>query len=233
MQANFRKLIGVAWVCAFLSAEGAIAADMRVTKAPPKAPEPVTNWSGFYGGLVLGFGSADNDAHPPGGGPPFTSWDADGPLFGGVLGYNWQYGRFVYGIEGMLAWADIEGSTNNLAGTGPGSSKIESIYSVAGRFGWLAAHDWLIYGKLGAAWARGELSGAGLAPTTVRNATHSGWTIGAGVEKMIGRRYSLAFGINYYDFNSKVYNPEMTPKVIEAHLMLRAFLGDLNLFGYR
>src|SRR5690606_34899088 len=81
--------------CMGLAAVPATAADLdggpRYTEPPLEMPfAPV--WQGLYGGVHLGYGE---DSH------------TDGILGGGQLGYNWQAGRFVYGIEGDISVTDM------------------------------------------------------------------------------------------------------------------------------
>ena len=64
------------------------------------------NWTGFYAGINAGYGWGTSD------------WDlssrskrAQGFLVGGTLGYNYQTGSFVWGIEGDIAWSDVKGSS--------------------------------------------------------------------------------------------------------------------------
>src|SRR6478672_7010150 len=80
-------------VAAMTAAAGtAGAADLPRGNAPYYAPPPVTvyNWSGFYAGLNLGYqwGHVTN-----------TGIDPAGIAGGGQLGYNWQMGQFVFGVE--------------------------------------------------------------------------------------------------------------------------------------
>jgi outer membrane immunogenic protein len=101
----------------------AFAADMAV-KAPPPAPAPVYNWTGWYVGGNVGasFGRAKTDYNiaPVGllqGTPPSLSFtipgfagsaitEPAGFIGGGQIGYNWQFSPiWVAGIE-----ADIQGS---------------------------------------------------------------------------------------------------------------------------
>jgi outer membrane immunogenic protein len=35
-----------------------------------------------------------------------------GFLIGGTLGYNYQTGSFVWGLEGDIAWSDVNGSVD-------------------------------------------------------------------------------------------------------------------------
>jgi outer membrane immunogenic protein len=95
----------------------AFAADMPV-KAPPVAPAPVYNWTGWYAGVNLGasFGHVKTDfnvapAFVNGVGltPDLTGSDISHPsgfIGGGQVGYNWQYSPLiVVGLE-----ADIQGA---------------------------------------------------------------------------------------------------------------------------
>src|SRR5437868_11649961 len=94
----------------------AFAADMAV-KAPPPAPAPIYNWTGWYigGNLGASFGrvKVDFNADPValGGGaitiPGFARSDTSEPsgfIGGGQIGYNWQVSPiWVVGLE-----ADIQ-----------------------------------------------------------------------------------------------------------------------------
>jgi outer membrane immunogenic protein len=121
----------------------ASAADMAV-KAPPMAPVPVWNWTGFYvGGNVGGIWPDRNgvshsaiagpcNAAFPGCAllPNFSSTVALGSTFntslgnsagftgGGQFGYNWQFnGRAVAGFEADIAWTDQNRNVNFASST--------------------------------------------------------------------------------------------------------------------
>src|SRR6188474_880738 len=100
----------VSFAAVIMAAAPASAADMAV-KAPPPAPLPVIyDWSGFYIGANGGWGQSRN------------CWDfvtvagvvvADGcrersgGLAGGQIGYRWQSGTWVFGLEAQGDWADL------------------------------------------------------------------------------------------------------------------------------
>src|SRR5437868_2892941 len=70
------------------------------SKAPAVAA--VNNWSGFYIGAMGGYAAeATSD-----------SSGIKGGFAGGTLGYNWQSGVFVAGIEADGAWADIRNTVS-------------------------------------------------------------------------------------------------------------------------
>src|SRR5262245_42686196 len=95
-------------------AHSALAADLPVRAAPAHvAPFAVApTWTGFYLGFNGGWGWTNgNNSNLTLTGPfaPFTvgtgNSNANSPVFGGQLGYNYQTGNWVWGIEG-----DIDGT---------------------------------------------------------------------------------------------------------------------------
>src|SRR3954469_8151669 len=91
------------------------AADLARRGAQPAAAPfymPVAyNWTGFYAGIAggWGFGSSSwkNAAISTG------DFDVSGGLVGGTLGYNWQNGPAVFGVETDLSWSDIRGTSRS------------------------------------------------------------------------------------------------------------------------
>src|SRR6266540_6846662 len=84
-------------------APAASAADIRqpTYKAPPAAAPVVTvyNWTGFYVGGHVGYGWGKKDWTDTLG--LFgISQQPDGFLGGGQVGFNYQIGQFVAGVEG-------------------------------------------------------------------------------------------------------------------------------------
>jgi outer membrane immunogenic protein len=106
----------------------ALAADIAV-KAPPAAPAPVYNWTGFYVGGNIGasfarlktdFNAAPVTVNTTGGSfivPGFAQPDDElfpgGFIGGGQIGYNWQFSPiWVLGVE-----ADIQGGDEKASAT--------------------------------------------------------------------------------------------------------------------
>jgi outer membrane immunogenic protein len=112
-------------------------------RAPP--PPLFYNWTGFYAGVHAGGGWADLGIGDTG----------TGFIGGGQVGFNYQVNQWVWGLE-----ADISGSgiKNNLASIGTPFGPItanfnwNSLTTLAPRFGY-ASDNWLVYGKVGGAWA--------------------------------------------------------------------------------
>lgn len=92
-------------------ATGAMAADLPSRVAPaPVAVVPVFTWTGFYVGVNAGYGWTVDDTVTING----TTYDIDADSFvgGAQVGYNYQIGSFVVGVEGDLQWADFGGDSD-------------------------------------------------------------------------------------------------------------------------
>jgi outer membrane immunogenic protein len=63
------------------------------------------SWAGFYIGVNGGYGWSNHSDKFALSGTGFNGIDAQGGFGGGQIGYNWQSGNFVFGVE-----ADIQGS---------------------------------------------------------------------------------------------------------------------------
>ena len=109
----------------------ASAADMP-TKAPAYQAPAAYNWTGFYVGINGGggWGRSNWDGIPTG------SFNTSGGLIGGTLGYNWQTGPWVLGLEGDIDWANINGNSS-AAGCVPNcNTKTDWLGTIRGRVGY-------------------------------------------------------------------------------------------------
>jgi outer membrane immunogenic protein len=197
-----RKLwLGIIGLAVFGIADRAPAADMAV-KARPPAPLPVIyDWTGFYIGGNGGWGQAHN------------CWDfltvvgaviADGcrnisgGLLGGQVGYRWQTGQFVFGVEGQGDWADLRGTRVSLINPAFSErTKVDGLGLFTGQVGyaWNAA---LLYVKGGVAVTGTNyniLSTLGNVSFANASATRWGGTIGAGFEYGFAPNWSV--GVEY------------------------------------
>ena len=170
-----RIWVGIAAATSLIST-GALAADLPA-KAPvyTKAPayvEPVFDWTGFYIGLNGGFSWGNSDNTFTAGTFPVTSASnhMDGWVFGGQLGYNWQFNRiWVFGIEGDIDATGQNGTatmdpstivtvavpppaaralptiTTTTTATGTFEDKLEWLSTVRGRIGVLPTDRVLLY----------------------------------------------------------------------------------------
>src|SRR6185437_13502150 len=153
-----KVLLVTASLIALGAAAPAVAADLAArpyTKAPPMVAA-VYDWSGFYIGANGGWGSSRNcwDFLPVGGGVASDGChDASGGTVGGQIGYRWQAGTWVFGLEAQGNWADLSGSNiSSPLALGPvfsNRSKIDAIGLFTGQIGY-AWNNVLFYVKGGA-----------------------------------------------------------------------------------
>ena len=187
------KKILLATVALAALAAPAAAADLAArpyTKAP-MAAAPLPTWAGFYLGAMGGYAS-DNDS--------FAA--LKGGFAGGTLGYNWQQGALVFGLEADAAWADITSSTT--FGLVTGTAKIQDWGTVRGRLGY-AFGPTLLYATGGYAWADTKISFSAPGASVSDSHVHSGWTVGAGVEYMFAPQWSLKGEYLYKSFGNENY----------------------------
>jgi outer membrane immunogenic protein len=184
-------------------ATAASAADMQArpySKAPPAAVIAAYNWSGFYIG-AMGGGGWGTDA-------------GSGGFGGGTVGYNWQLpgSQFVFGIEVDAAGANLKDSFTEEVDVGvltPATqdSKINSFGSVTGRAGF-AMDAVLLYAKGGFAWGNNKttVSIPAFGATSSDSHTHTGYTLGGGLEYMFAPNWSAKGEYMFTSLGSENYN---------------------------
>jgi len=158
------------------------AADLPAS-VPAYAPVAVStyDWTGFYLGINGGgaFGNSNWTDPIDGATGNFT---VSGALVGGTVGFNYQIGSWVLGVEGDGDWANLSGTTFNASCAGVGcTTQSNWLATVRGRAGW-AWDRVLFYGTGGAAFANVQAA-AGALPFS--STTQAGWTAGVGVEYAI------------------------------------------------
>src|ERR1700751_2799545 len=130
----------------------AVAADLAArpyTKAPPMV-QAAYDWSGFYIGINGGGATAHTTWDLIGGGTEGSHHATRGPV-GGQIGYRWQQGPVVFGVEAQGNWADFTGNNASLAVPGDNNStKIDAFGLFTGQIGY-AWNNALLYVKGGAA----------------------------------------------------------------------------------
>ena len=190
----------------------ASAADMPV-KAPAPIVAPLYNWTGPYVGIAGGYGWGNSGQTDPGIviNQTVTSEDGsyavNGGILGGTLGYNWQQGPWVFGVEGDFSWADISGSSNTCGATTPiphaCGTKLESLGTLRGRIGYAmgATGNWLPYVTGGL--AVGELQAWDAFTPASGSNFRAGWTVGGGVEVGITQNWTAKVEYLYVDLGSQ------------------------------
>jgi outer membrane immunogenic protein len=163
------------------------------SKAPPPMAAPYYNWTGFYIG-INGGGAWGNSAWDSTGG-----FDLSGGMIGGTIGYNWQTGPWVLGVEGDLDWASVKGSTAALGCvTANCSTENTWLGTVRGRVGY-AFDRWMPYITGGVAF--GGVN-ANQAPFTGASSTQVGWAAGAGIEFAVVNNITAKVEYLHYDLGS-------------------------------
>jgi outer membrane immunogenic protein len=182
-----RLLAGGVVLASVFSLTNVFAADMApktYTKAPIMV-DPGYNWTGFYVGLNGGYswGKANTTLFP---GAPLLAFpagrNADGGVFGGQIGYNWQVDpKWVLGVEADGQWTGERGRRNDVLGSirvpTPGNDfnivtttsantevSLPWFATFRGRVGFLADPSLLLYGTAGL--AVGEVKLASQTTTT-------------------------------------------------------------------
>src|SRR5262245_28160196 len=209
----------------------AFAADLppRYNPVPPSTPylAPVYNWTGFYIGINGGGAWGRSDWTAPAF-PAFNTgnFDVSGGLVGGTIGYNWQAGNWVYGIEGDIDWADISGSTTFACPVGCQTSNTW-LGTARGRIGY--AYDrFLPYVTGGVAF--GDIR-ARLGVIDVANDTNVGWTAGAGIEFAVANNWTMKAEYLYVDlgdFNCGTVCGVPAAAVDNVSFRTNIFRGGIN-----
>ena len=177
-------------------AGAAAAADLARPQPVPYYPKaavfaPPYSWTGFYVGINGGGGFGRSNWDSTG------SRNISGGLVGGTVGYNYQFGQVVTGLEGDIDWADISGSTTNACP--PGCKTNDTWLATArGRLGY-AADRFMPFVTAGAAFGDIHASAPGFASSS---ATKTGWTAGAGLEAALGANWTAKVEYLYVDLGS-------------------------------
>jgi outer membrane immunogenic protein len=210
------KSVLVASVAALALGAGLVsanAADIQQRQMVTKAPAyvaPVYTWTGPYIGISGGYGWGSSDFSGGLGGV-----DPDGGLFGATLGYNWQMGTLVTGIEGDISWSGLRDSSGGLR------TENNWLGTVRGRLGYNAGR-WMPYVTGGL--AVGDIDSS-IAGTGSSDKTKAGWTIGGGVEAQIAGPWTAKVEYLYVDLGDGGSiggsRPDFTTNIVRAGLNYR------------
>jgi outer membrane immunogenic protein len=237
----------------------AFAADLPVKAPPPPPPAPVLSWTGFYIGINGGYGWNQNQdvdisgsplvtgAQQPGVGtvPFFVGLKPEGWLAGGTIGWNYQFGRGVVGVEADFDWAGIKDSRFiDLPAAAPtvrtsASQKIDYFGTVRGRLGFLAADPLVLYATGGMAYANVKndanideffnLPMRGSQFIASSSGVRYGWTTGAGAEWKFTRNWRLTGEYLYYDLGSQTIRGNESNRFIAINFATYTFATRGNI----
>lgn len=160
------------------------------------------DWAGFYGGLNLGYGIASNPTNHSNAMFATTETFAMAPdgILGGIqLGYNWQWGQWVAGLETDLQLASQKDSACALRcigalATAEIDQKLTWFGTTRGRLGWTTGPA-LFYVTAGLAYGHvknGLVRPDGANPIEIYSFGHTktGWAAGLGFETALAGNWS-------------------------------------------
>jgi outer membrane immunogenic protein len=211
-------LNSLAAVALMMSGGIASAADVQQPRLyMPAPPRAFYDWSGFYVGGNFGGGWATTKSDfSVAGGAPFASATNGlaGVLGGAQLGYNWQSGPAVFGLETDFQFSGVNGridappcpaSVCGVATSASYSQKMPWFGTVRGRVGY-AQDGWLMYATGGYAYARLDTNAVatagGASASLSRSETKPGWTLGTGVEVAFSRHWTAKMEYLYVDLGT-------------------------------
>jgi len=218
---------------------------LAIACGPAWAAGPVAattyNWTGFYVGLNTGLAINDSGytLRPTGNFLTDLHYISDNPLrtdsgnlngaaftIGGQFGYNYQVGRYVFGLETDF---DYNGTDNSSYVNRPLASplvgnivhavnqQVDCFGTLRARFGFTPAGRFLIYGTGGLAYGNVSSSSNVLFTSASDNyigsssGLHAGWTLGAGGEYALTNKWSVKFEYLYIDLGSQSYTYAARP----------------------
>jgi outer membrane immunogenic protein len=156
------KRIALCGLFAAMLLAGPVRAADIARSYPAPAPYTAFSWAGPNFGANIGYqwGSVANSGADP-----------NGFLGGLQVGYNWQSGQFVVGVE---TDAQLTGADDS---SGAQKFSVPWFGTLRGRAG-VAVNNMLFYGTGGLAYGSGRIEVIGASETHA----HFGWTAGVGLE---------------------------------------------------
>jgi outer membrane immunogenic protein len=180
----------------------ASAADLprRYDPVPQRTFVPVYNWTGFYIGINGGYGWGRSRWDLLPGGLSEGSHNTDGGTVGGQIGYNWQIGGWVLGLEAQGNWADFSGSNQSaLFLNTTNHTDVDAFGLFTGKVGY-AWNNFMLYAKGGAAVQSMEYRYFNtLTGVTGGTADETRWggTVGVGFEYAFAPNWSAGLEYNH------------------------------------
>ena len=223
-----------------LRGRGPMIAKAPLRKAPPATAAYV--WTGFYVGAHVGTVRG------------FTNWRFnDGvtdPSLAGVLpgadvGYNYQIGKWVLGIEGGTGWTNARGARPCPQGLFANCEMdLNWLSTATTRIGYAYWDRLLVYAKGGAVFAQDQANSVCSSrsqptvpplpgcPAQTNSKTKVGWIVGLGSEFALTPNVSINIETAYFDLGTARYNVDG----LDANIQSRGLTSTVGLrlrFGGR
>jgi outer membrane immunogenic protein len=193
------RFIGlVAGVTALVSISGVAAADGYRGVKDYDRP---FSWTGLYVGGHAGVATGNTQGDPGLGGPLSADYSVNGALYGGQVGFNWQTGLVVLGVEGSLSSAAVQGNTACVIFL-ECRREVDWVATLTGRIGYAMGRT-LLYGMGGVAWADVNTN-VGIVGVSLLSGseTHTGWVAGFGFEHALSKHVSVRMEYAHIDLGS-------------------------------
>lgn len=200
----------IAVACVVAGSMSAQAADLPSRSNSPsyyKAPAELPfSWTGFYAGINGGYAWGQSSWSDSAVGADSGNFNASGGLVGGQLGYNWQTGSVVLGIETDADWMSVKGSTAGLGavcatdGGGQCQTQQSWVGTTRARVGY-AFDRWLPFVTGGVAYGNIQA----VQPTGTSTSTNVGWAAGAGLEYGINRNWTAKVEYLHIDLGTATF----------------------------
>jgi outer membrane immunogenic protein len=190
-------------------------------KAPAYVGPSYANWSGFYIGINGGYGWGTSNWDFPA-----ISTKPKGAVYGGTIGYNFQTGTWVWGIEGDFDGTSMKGSADCFGVGGGCETKLPWLATGRLRLGYAGWNNWLPYITGGAAY--GNIK----ATSPFGDATKSkiGWTAGVGIEWAFLANWSAKVEYLYVDLGK--FDCSITCGAIPDNVSFKSSLARIGV-NYR
>jgi outer membrane immunogenic protein len=219
-----KVLQGVVALIALGVGASAFAADLPpapVYKTPVMTPA-YYDWSGFYVGLNAGGATSHNCwtnnsvfAVPTVPAVNEGCHNATGGLAGGQIGFRWQSGSWVFGVEALGDWTSLKGSNASLPVAAllgfpalTNQTRIDALGLFTGQLGY-AWDSVLFYVKGGAGMTYDRYNGLITGTNTAidaANETRWGGAVGAGIEFAFAPSWSVAAEYDHLFMGSRNIN---------------------------
>lgn len=193
----FRTGIAVLALVVFADTAAAQSSRSRAVKRP--AADPFQPWSGFYGGINLGYGASGITDNLPLAGTSLMT----GVVGGAQLGYSYQTGSIVLGVEADIQASGQENTYSRnlpIVGNFTIGHRIPYFGTARGRIGYAFTCGCVMaYATAGIAYGAYEPFATVAGVNLSRTYTNTALAVGAGVEWMVAQRWSTKLEALYFD----------------------------------
>ena len=214
-----------------------------VLKAPAAIVGPY-NWTGFFVGGSVGVLNGQQDMNyvpiPLAGFVPYANPRFAGALGGIQAGYDYQTGKWVFGVEANINATNAHGARPcQVTFLVTCEDNKDWIGTATARVGYAFWNRALLYGRAGVAYTNTTISAVcngGAQPLTritcpfSDSHSRAGWTVGFGTEFALTQNWTVRGETNYYDLGKITYN--LLPTVLVADVRETGFISTVGL-NYR